>query len=179
MRPIELRWIHLTAALALALAFAAGTLMPARAAAGKQEQGLHAVSRVATAAAAADDSGSSAVTAQQAYAGLLQVQGTNRFETAAAFARGFWTFEETIVVYVANGRSFPDALGAGGGTPIDPLGPILLTDRDALPKPTVDVIRELSPCYIVTLGGDSAISQAVRSQLDQLASYDEEFCQPA
>jgi hypothetical protein len=95
----------------------------------------------------------------------LRVAGANRYDTAAAIAEISWSYEDTIVVFLANGENFPDALGMGPST--FELGPLLLTQRDRLPNETIRVLKELEPCMVVVVGGRGAVSDEVARQADR------------
>jgi putative cell wall-binding protein len=69
---------------------------------------------------------------------------------------------------VVTGTAFPDALGAASSAS-QSLAPILLTQRDSIPQPTIDALGTLSPGAIVVVGGTGAISEAVATQLEQYA----------
>ncbi len=100
-----------------------------------------------------------------AAATVERVAGTDRFDTAAAIAiRYFAPGVETV--YVATGRDHPDALAAGPIAAIDD-APVLLTDRALIPASTVRALDNLRPRRIVVVGGSNAVSDAVRTQLEQ------------
>ena len=96
-----------------------------------------------------------------------RVQGADRYATAAAASERFFP-SGLETVYVASGEAFPDALAAG------PLAaheeaPLLLTARDALPRPTATELRRLAPDRIVLVGGEVAVSGAVERELQAYA----------
>lgn len=97
----------------------------------------------------------------------LRLSGTDRFVTAAAIADAMWTYNNTIVVYLANGQNFPDALGLGASTA--DLGPLLLVTKEGLPEATREMLEILRPCYIVAAGGTGAISRKVLLEADRYA----------
>jgi len=103
-----------------------------------------------------------------------RVAGDDRFETGAAALSSAWGFPATDgstprvpVLYVANGRDFPDALSAGPAAAHEG-GALAMTDRDALPAATLAVVERLAPERIVVVGGPAAVSAEV---YDQLASF--------
>lgn len=102
------------------------------------------------------------------YAGSVERWwGATRFDTAADIARkGFARGVEYL--YVATGRSFPDAL-SGGAVAGRVGGPILLVERDSVPGSTLAAIRDLSPRYIIVLGGAGVVSEGVRHALQSEA----------
>jgi putative cell wall-binding protein len=96
-----------------------------------------------------------------------RIAGANRFATAALV--GAAAFASPTTVYVASGRSFPDALAAApAGGVLD--RPILLTETAALPPDTAGAIDALADPEIVVLGGPGAISDGVLAELDALTT---------
>jgi putative cell wall-binding protein len=93
---------------------------------------------------------------------VIRLFGAERFATAAAVAAGFPAPAD--VVFVATGLNFPDALT---GTPAAALteSPILLTRPDALPVTTAGQLGRLAPRTIVILGGETAVSAQVATEL--------------
>lgn len=89
-----------------------------------------------------------------------RIAGQDRYDTAAEIALRFGSAD---VVYLANGRDYPDALA---GTPAAVLddAPILLTGSGALPQATVDALSELSPASVIVLGGTTSVSEAAAQQ---------------
>jgi putative cell wall-binding protein len=97
--------------------------------------------------------------------GNLRLNGNDRYQTAAQISMATWDQGEVLEVVLANGTTFPDALawGASGlGS-----GPLLLTERDRLPDATRAELARLKPCYVVVLGGTSAVSDAVFADAEQ------------
>jgi putative cell wall-binding protein len=96
-----------------------------------------------------------------------RAEGPDRYATSAAIARMF--FPTSIAeVWVASGETFADALP--GGPAVARLGgPLLLTQRDALPDVIADELRRLSPQRIVLLGGTAAVGDDVLAQLQAIA----------
>lgn len=98
-------------------------------------------------------------------AASVRRSGANRYATAAAVAAVFGDVDDVIV---ATARDFPDAVAAAGlaGVTAGTRGvPILLTAPDALPSETAAAISVASPERCHVLGGFSAVSQAVRTQI--------------
>jgi putative cell wall-binding protein len=90
--------------------------------------------------------------------GTTRVAGVDAPSTAAAVSAA--NFEPgATVAYLASRANFADALGAGpaAGT----AGPVLLTDRDALPAATATELVRLHPARIVVVGGTGVVSDAV------------------
>lgn len=92
--------------------------------------------------------------------------GADRYATAAAVSRRF--FPSASTVFVASGRSFPDAL-AGGPAAAQLDAPLLLTWPDELPAVSRAEIRRLAPLQIVVLGGPASVSDGVLAELAALA----------
>jgi putative cell wall-binding protein len=92
-------------------------------------------------------------------AAVHRISGADRFETAArlsavAFGGG------VPVAFLAQGRSFPDALAAGAAAGrLD--GPVLLTESDRLPPAVADELARLRPARIVVVGGEGAVGESV------------------
>jgi putative cell wall-binding protein len=108
---------------------------------------------------------STTMSALGTYAGgkVLRLAGADRFATAAAISAD--TFAAGApVVYIANGRNFPDALaGAAAAGSLD--APLLLVDRDVIPAPIAAELSRLKPDRIVILGGTGMVSSTTMSAL--------------
>jgi putative cell wall-binding protein len=103
--------------------------------------------------------GDAVVEALRAYADVSRVAGDTRYATAAALSAT--TFAPGVpVAYLASGSTFPDAL-AGGAVAALTGGPVLLTERTALPAATADELDRLDPGAVVVLGGTAAVSDGV------------------
>ncbi|HEY3317169.1 MAG TPA: S8 family serine peptidase [Coriobacteriia bacterium] len=98
--------------------------------------------------------------------GVTRVAGPDRYATAVQVSRRHFTSADTVVL--ATGENFADALGASGLAG-SYSAPILLTKRDSLPEVVAAEIRRLGATHVFVIGGTSAISSAVQSQL--AASY--------
>lgn len=103
--------------------------------------------------------------ALQAYTtgSVTRVEGANRYETAAAVSRSAFA-PGVPVVFVATGTAFPDALAAGPAAIVRG-GPVLLTEPGRLPQATRDEVARLGPAQIYVVGGGSAVSSGVATQL--------------
>ncbi|MFL0268780.1 cell wall-binding repeat-containing protein [Candidatus Clostridium radicumherbarum] len=96
----------------------------------------------------------------------IRIQGNNRYETSTAIANEVGSRGTFIV---ATGNDFPDALS------IAPLAaemqaPILLTDKNNIPKSTIDFINSYKRIYenyskTIVVGGSGVISNQVLSSL--------------
>ncbi len=95
--------------------------------------------------------------------GVSRIAGSDRYATSAAVSRE--SFNPGVpVVYVATGRSFPDALSGGPAARVGN-GPLLLTSPDSLLSVTAAELLRLKPGRIVVLGGTSAVSSSVVTSL--------------
>ncbi|NJI60299.1 hypothetical protein HCX50_12755 [Microbacterium oxydans] len=106
---------------------------------------------------------SAAVTPKAAVAAVSRQSGPGRYETAVAVSVASFPTAGVPVVYLANGRDFPDAL-AGAAAAGHFGGPVLLTEPGALPPVVVAELARLKPQKIVILGGTGVVSEAVKKQ---------------
>lgn len=112
-----------------------------------------------------------------------RIAGANRYETAAEIAAHFP--EESDTVYVMTGENFADALAgaapasqgrvpgavdllAADGTP----APALLVKGDRIPAATRAALDQIQPDHLVVLGGQSAISAEVLTELGTWGEVD-------
>lgn len=89
--------------------------------------------------------------------------GADRFATSAAISAA--SFAPGVGrVFVASGRTFPDALA---GAPVAGLrkAPMLLVDTDSIPDPIKAELLRLNPAKIIILGGDATVTKAVETEL--------------
>lgn len=98
---------------------------------------------------------------------VTRIAGVDRFGTAAALSQARFP-GGADTVYVATGRSYPDAL-AGGLAAGSERSPVLLTEKSALPASARTEIERLQPTRIVIVGGTGAVSDAVATTLAGLA----------
>ncbi|MEO7296678.1 MAG: cell wall-binding repeat-containing protein, partial [Candidatus Limnocylindria bacterium] len=97
--------------------------------------------------------------------GVTRLAGADRYATAVAVSSGTFTTADTV--FIATGLNFPDALGGGpvaGGLP----GPLLLVPGTAVPPSVATELRRLDPDSVFILGGPSAVSEGVASQIANL-----------
>jgi YVTN family beta-propeller protein len=95
-----------------------------------------------------------------------RLSGADRFATGVEISQRAFP-SGTSTVFVASGRTFPDALAAGpaAGT----LGAaLLLTEPGSLPTVVRDEIARLNPDTIYLVGGTGAVSTAVENALKVL-----------
>ncbi|MDG5471677.1 cell wall-binding repeat-containing protein [Jeotgalibacillus sp. ET6] len=92
-----------------------------------------------------------------------RLKGANRYETAAAISAEGWKHGADTVV-LARGDAFPDALV---GTPLAKSldAPILLTKTNKIGEETLAEIERLGASKAVLLGGEGAVSAAVKEAL--------------
>ncbi|MBN8233957.1 cell wall-binding repeat-containing protein [Halobacillus kuroshimensis] len=88
-----------------------------------------------------------------------RIAGKDRYATAAAIADELPPTDEVIVAY---GRNFPDALAMGPVASMYMM-PILLTEKDTLPKATVEALKSYDTSFVV--GGTGAVGSKVFKQL--------------
>lgn len=88
---------------------------------------------------------------------VVRVAGDDRHATAQAIAAEHPFRSRTA--YVATGANFPDALAAAPAAAL--VGaPILLTDRDQLPPPTVAELTSREPAAVIVVGGPHVVGDA-------------------
>lgn len=99
------------------------------------------------------------------YVATERLAGDRREATAAVVADAGWPDGAEEVLLAAAG-SFPDAL-AGGPLAAAVDGPLLLTGADGLSEATAGALADLDPETVTVLGGESAVGDAVRGQLEE------------
>jgi thermitase len=78
--------------------------------------------------------------------------------------------EEGRFVILASNQSFPDSLAAGAlSSKLD--APLLLTYPNSLRQSTIDMLRELQADKVLIMGGPGAVSDSVKTSIEQLG-YD-------
>lgn len=96
---------------------------------------------------------------------ITRVSGSNRFETAANISKK--TFEKSEYVFLANGYNYVDALAASS-LAAQLKAPILLTDKNELPKVTIHEMERLSVSKVIILGGTSTISSSIENSISSM-----------
>lgn len=96
---------------------------------------------------------------------VTRLAGSDRYATAAAVARAFWT--KAAATYVATGVSFADAL-AGGAAAGRAKVPMLLVTSSGVPLTIGQELLRLQPYRVNVLGGTGVVSSAVASKLGSL-----------
>lgn len=110
--------------------------------------------------------GIAATTAQASspwYTVEYRIDGTDRYETAANVSKEFAP-DGASVVLLASGEGFADGLGAGAASKW--LGaPVLLTQKDSLPKSTFAELERLAPKEVIIVGGEASVSATVAQEV--------------
>lgn len=96
---------------------------------------------------------------------ITRISGSNRVETAVMISNR--TFKKSEYVFLANGYNYVDALAASS-LAAKLKAPILLTDKNELPKSTIDEMERLKAEKVVLLGGSSTISSSIEKEIDKL-----------
>ncbi len=93
---------------------------------------------------------------------IYRLAGKNRYETAASISSVSTPFSDNVVL--ACGMNYADALA---GVPLANAlnAPILLTEKNTLPKETLDEIKRIKAKNVFLLGGEGAISADVEKAL--------------
>ncbi|MFN2419695.1 MAG: cell wall-binding repeat-containing protein [Candidatus Limnocylindria bacterium] len=108
---------------------------------------------------------SSLVGRYQTGGGQTRVAGADRYETAAALSRATYP-AGVATAYVASGANWPDALSvvphaARAGAPL------LLTKPTLIPPSLRAELTRLAPGRIIVVGGPSAVSDGVMTEVDR------------
>lgn len=93
---------------------------------------------------------------------LKRLSGKDRFGTAAAICREYWSYSNFVIL--ASSNNFPDAL-AGVTLAYGLEAPILLTEKDYINPAAMAEIQRLDSSNIIILGGTGAISSKVETTL--------------
>lgn len=99
--------------------------------------------------------------------GSVRLAGSDRVKTAVKVSEHAFPLGSDVVV-LASSATFADAL-TGGPLAATLGGPVLLTSKTVLQATTAAEIRRLKPKRIVILGGESALSAAVRTAAGKAA----------
>ncbi|NMN02025.1 InlB B-repeat-containing protein [Bifidobacterium panos] len=99
---------------------------------------------------------------------LTRLSGNTRYDTMGEIVSQAYTGTAKTVI-VASGANYPDALSASGLSGVLD-APIVLTEPNALSSQTVTQLERLKPSKIIIVGGTSAVSEKVASQLKSYAS---------
>lgn len=99
--------------------------------------------------------------------GATRIAGADRYLTSVALSKDAFPSGSTIA-YVATGADWPDALSGGAAAAVQD-APMLLTGRTSLPDAVRAELVRLAPQRIMLIGGTSAVSASVATQLSQIA----------
>jgi putative cell wall-binding protein len=89
---------------------------------------------------------------------VTRVGGSNRYDTAARVSAA--TVTSATEVFLANGMTYPDALAGGPVAPYFGSRPLLLTQKDCVPRVTLNEIARLGATKVTALGGTGVVSDA-------------------
>lgn len=99
-------------------------------------------------------------------AGVHRLAGADRYATAVEISKRF--NPGVPVVYVVTGANYPDALSASAVAGAQD-SPLLLVPGTSIPTVVWNELGRLQPQKIIVVGGYPVVSQAVSSQLEQIA----------
>lgn len=97
---------------------------------------------------------------------LTRSMGDNRYDTAVEISKNTFTSASNVVV--ATGQGFADALSASGLAGVTD-APLLLTPTTSLPSAVSAEIARLGATKVYIVGGTSAVSAGVQTELDALS----------
>ncbi len=99
----------------------------------------------------------------------IRFQGSSRYETSVDVADGYYNClqMEVETIVLVSGENYPDALAASGIAGIKD-APILLTEKDNIPKSVKKYIREKNIKNIIIVGGENSISSNIEDDLKGL-----------
>lgn len=95
---------------------------------------------------------------------VQRVAGKDRYETAIGVGT---LMPESDTVYLATGKTFPDALAAGALAGKQG-APILLTRPGSLPAAVAADLNRRNPAHVILVGGPGAVSDDVLQQVEAL-----------
>ena len=95
---------------------------------------------------------------------VSRVSGSDRYDTSVEVSQKGWDSAETVVL--ARGDDYADALA---GVPLAHKlnAPILINRKQKIYDATLDELKRLGATNVILLGGESAISKAVETQLEE------------
>ena len=101
--------------------------------------------------------------------GTVRIAGTSRYETSKAIVSNEWAADSTDLVYIASGRSFPDALSAAAAAGVTD-SPVIVIDGTAtqLDPGVAALITQLGAERVVIAGGTLAVSAQIATALTQV-----------
>ncbi|MHB1653241.1 MAG: cell wall-binding repeat-containing protein [Desulfitobacteriaceae bacterium] len=102
---------------------------------------------------------------QSAHISFQRLQGKDRYETSAAIASAVTGHSDKA--FLASGSGFADALSISSYAAAQGI-PLLLTDTDNVPQPTLNALQTLGVHSVTLVGGTGVITPAVQAQLEKL-----------
>lgn len=93
-----------------------------------------------------------------------RLEGSDRYQTAMEAAKNFFVNSEFAMI--ASGASFEDALFAGPFA-AQYRAPLLLTEKNALPKGTIETLRDLHVSIVYLIGTEDLVSSTVEESLKE------------
>ena len=99
---------------------------------------------------------------------LTRIDGSTRYQTMSGLV-DLMGADKNGVVIVASATNYPDALAASSLAGCYDPAPILLTDPKNLTDEVMSQIKKLNPNSIYIVGGQSAVSSTVESQLKSIS----------
>ena len=102
---------------------------------------------------------------------VTRLAGADRFATSAAVWSDPTKYPDGMggTIYIASGRSFPDALGAGPAAAQQD-SVLMLVEPNSVPTVIREQIQRIAPDDIIMVGGPGALSETVKNQLQALVS---------
>jgi putative cell wall-binding protein len=100
------------------------------------------------------------------FGNVVRIAGRDRYETAYKIASSLKN-ETVSTVTISSGEQYPDALSISSFA-ANKGWPILLTSQAALPQETKDYLKEKKPSKVYITGGEGAISENVKSEINAL-----------
>lgn len=99
----------------------------------------------------------------------IRFQGSSRYETSVDVAEGYYNClqMEVETVILVSGEDYPDALAASGVAGIKD-APVILTERDKLPKLVEEYIKRKNIRNIIIVGGENSVSSNIENNLNNL-----------
>lgn len=99
---------------------------------------------------------------------VSRIDGTDRYSTAAKISGA--NYDPGVdTVYIATGKTYPDALAGAARAGAEGV-PVLLVKEDAIPAATLFELQRLKPGQLVVFGGSVAIQDEVVDELKGLTT---------
>lgn len=100
--------------------------------------------------------------------GSYRLAGADRYGTSVVVADKFHrTAESRLLLFIASGQTFPDALAAASVAGMTG-GALLLTRPDVLPTSIMIEISRLHPSKVIIVGGSAVVSEPVMRTVARL-----------